>query len=184
MASIHKLLADAQAAFAMLEPAETPSGMVVRPQQQEALHRLARLQLLLAIEARNLAEALVGRGLTWEQIAKLAGLESAGEAQGRWSPKQAAEVSRQSRARRNSETTKKPGARTAKKTRPGFKPADLPGVSVPDAARILGVSTSTIYARVARGELDVVEISKIHTEGAWVRVTDEHVLRRASTLDT
>ncbi len=81
----------------------------------------------------------------WDAIADAAGL-SASAAKWRWQGTDAEIAARHEQGRKRSE-------------RPSSVPTDLPGLSVADAARQLGVSAQAIYLRVSRGQLraEIVE---------------------------
>ncbi len=78
-------------------------------------------------------------GIGWSEIAKAAGLAPSA-ARWRWSGTDAEIAARHAAGRKRSE-------------RPSSKPADLPGLSVSEAAKQLGVTAQAIYLRVSRGQL-------------------------------
>ena len=78
-------------------------------------------------------------GAEWEQIAAASGLKAAA-AKWRWQGTDAEIASRHEAGRKRS-------------ARPSSVPTDLPGLSVAEAARRLGVSAQAIYLRVSRGTL-------------------------------
>ena len=108
------------------------------------LDRLAALRaLVMAVDADPAAlgavrDALeVGTG--WAEIAESAQLSPAAS-RWRWQGNDAEIAARHAAGRKRSE-------------RPSSKPGDLPGLSVADAARQLGVTAQAIYLRVSRGHL-------------------------------
>ncbi len=110
----------------------------------EPLERLAGLRGLVseleqdeAVRA-SVREALAA-GSTWEQIASAAGLKPAA-AKWRWQGSDDEIFERHESGRK----------RTA---RPSSVPTDLPGMSVADAAKKLGVSAQAVYLRLTRGTL-------------------------------
>lgn len=108
------------------------------------LDRLAALRaLVMAVDADPAAlgavrDALeVGAG--WAEIAESAQLSPAAS-RWRWQGNDGEIAARHAAGRKRSE-------------RPSSKPGDLPGLSVADAARQLGVTAQAIYLRVSRGHL-------------------------------
>ncbi len=99
----------------------------------------AAARALAAVEDEYAATLLAANrdGLTWEEVARAAGLRTANQARAR--AERAMGVTEVSPSRRRA------GARNA--------PVELPGVSVAEAARRLGVARSTVYDRIDRGEL-------------------------------
>ena len=162
MARIHHDLARIQAAFTQLEPVGNRTPLVMKHNQVDALLLVLELQILFRREAGELVSALVDRRMSWDRDAEIVGLPSGEDARRRWDPTFVIESKKRDRSIRKKSV--------ARKTRPSFKPAYLPGLSVPQAAQALGVSTSTVYARIARGELETIEIPKTHTKGVWLRV--------------
>jgi transposase-like protein len=122
-----------------LDAAERDGPSVPAP-----LERLAALRVLVAaVDAdpaalRAVRDALDG-GAGWSEIAKAAGLAPSA-ARWRWSGDDAEIAARHEAGRRRSE-------------RPSSKPAGLPGLSVSEAARQLGVTAQAVYLRVSRGQL-------------------------------
>jgi transposase-like protein len=108
---------------------------------------LSRLEALRALVATVDADPAALRavrdalddGSGWSEIAKAAGLAPSA-ARWRWSGTDAEIASRHAAGRKRSE-------------RPSTKPADLPGLSVSDAAKQLGVTVQAIYLRVSRGQM-------------------------------
>ncbi len=81
-----------------------------------------------------------GDGETWEAIASAAGL-AVSAAKWRWQGTDDEIVARHEAGRRRS-------------ARPSSVPTDLPGLSVAEAARRLGVTPQAVYLRVTRGSLE------------------------------
>ena len=108
------------------------------------LERLAALRALVAaIDAdpaalRAVRDALDG-GAGWSEVATAAGL-AVSAARWRWSGDDAEIAARHEAGRKRSE-------------RPSAKPVDLPGLSVSEAAKQLGVTVQAVYLRVSRGQL-------------------------------
>ncbi|GAA1503483.1 hypothetical protein BJ978_003176 [Agromyces terreus] len=130
------LSGDSAAALAALAALETGDGV-------PPLDRLRGIRsLLTALEtdpamlaaARDALEA----GSSWEQIADAAGL-SPSAAKYRWAGADDEIAERQEASRRR------------KRERPSSVPTDLPGESVAEAAKRLGVTPQAIYQRVTRG---------------------------------
>ncbi|WP_022894180.1 hypothetical protein [Agromyces subbeticus] len=109
------------------------------------LERLRGIRsLIAALEAdpamlSAVREAL-GDGRTWDEIADAAGL-SPSAAKYRWAGDDAEIADRHEASRKR------------KRERPSSVPTDLPGLSVADAAKQLGVTPQAIYQRVTRGLL-------------------------------
>ena len=80
-------------------------------------------------------------GATWDEVAEAAGL-SPSAAKYRWAGDDDTIADRQEASRRR------------KRERPSSAPADLPGLSVSEAAKRLGVTPQAIYQRVNRGLLE------------------------------
>ncbi|HWM33289.1 MAG TPA: hypothetical protein VNR36_03510 [Pseudolysinimonas sp.] len=111
---------------------------------QRPLDRLAALQgLLRALEADPAALEAVREALeageTWADIARSAGFGVAA-AKWRWQGTDAEIAARHEAGRKRS-------------ARPSSKPADLPGLSVTQAAERLGISVQGVYQRITRGQL-------------------------------
>lgn len=138
---------DAASALAALAALE--SGDPAAP----PLDRLRGIRSLVAAletdpaSLRAVREALDG-GATWDEVADAAGL-SPSAAKYRWSGDDDAIATRQESSRRR------------KRDRPSSVPADLPGLSVSEAAKRLGVTPQAIYQRVTRGLLraETVELA-------------------------
>ena len=116
----------------------------------EPLDRLKALRLLVvALERdpavlRNVRAALDG-GASWEEIADAAGLGLAA-AKWRWKGTDEEIAARLAAGRKRS-------------ARPSSVPTGLPGVSVADAARTLGVTAQAVYLRIARGTLEATTVT-------------------------
>lgn len=82
--------------------------------------------------------AAVASGASWDDVAEAAGL-SASAAKYRWAGDDSAIAERHEASRRR------------KRERPSSVPTDLPGESVSEAAKRLGVTPQAIYQRVSRG---------------------------------
>jgi len=107
------------------------------------LRGIRRLIVALESDAATLVavrEAL-GAGADWPTIAEASGL-SESAAKYRWAGDDAAIAERQDASRRR------------KRDRPSSRPTDLPGLSVAEAAKQLGVTPQAIYQRVTRGQLE------------------------------
>ena len=101
--------------------------------------------LVIALEADPASLAAVREavdaGATWDDVAEAAGL-SPSAAKYRWSGDDEAIAARHEASRKR------------KRERPSSVPTDLPGLSVSEAARQLGVTPQAIYQRVNRGLLE------------------------------
>jgi hypothetical protein len=120
------------AALAALESASAP------------LERLAAVQnLIRALEADPASLTAVREardaGAGWDDVARAAGLGTAA-AKWRWQGTDAEIAARHEAGRKRS-------------ARPSSRPADLPGLSVAEAADRLGISVQGVYQRITRGQL-------------------------------
>lgn len=109
-----------------------------------SLERLTALrETASALEAEPsllaVARAALHAGATWTAVAEAARLSPAA-ARWRWQGSDAEIAARFEAGRKRSE-------------RPSTKPSDLPGLSVAEAARQLGVTAQAIYLRISRGQL-------------------------------
>jgi len=110
----------------------------------DALTRVSDIRMLtVALEAEPsmliaVREALAG-GATWTSIAEAAGLGTAA-AKWRWQGTDDEIAARHEAGRKRS-------------ARPSTVPTDLPGKSVSEMAKELGVSAQAIYLRITRGSL-------------------------------
>jgi len=110
------------------------------------LERLRGIRsLVAALDADPAALAAVreaiAAGATWEDVAEASAL-SPSAAKYRWAGDDDTIADRQEASRRR------------KRERPSSAPADLPGLSVSEAAKRLGVTPQAIYQRVNRGLLE------------------------------
>ncbi|MGI9822390.1 hypothetical protein [Agromyces sp. Marseille-Q5079] len=130
---------DSAAALAALAALE--AGDDVAP--LDRLRGIRSLVAALESEPATLVAArdALGAGATWEEIADAAGL-SPSAAKYRWAGEDTEIHERQEASRRR------------KRERPSSVPTDLPGESVSEAARRLGVTPQAIYQRVTRGLLE------------------------------
>ncbi|MEO8261015.1 MAG: hypothetical protein ABI566_00485 [Pseudolysinimonas sp.] len=108
------------------------------------LDRLAGIRnLIAALESEPATLASVREaqdaGANWDEIAASAGLTAAA-AKWRWQGSDAEIAARHEAGRKRS-------------ARPSSKPADLPGMSVAEAATQLEISVQGVYQRIARGQL-------------------------------
>jgi hypothetical protein len=78
-------------------------------------------------------------GAGWDDVARAAGLGTAA-AKWRWQGTDAEIAARHEAGRKRS-------------ARPSSRPADLPGLSVAEAADRLGISVQGVYQRITRGQL-------------------------------
>ena len=132
----------AESAAALARLVELQAG----PAEAAPLERLRGIRsLVTALEADPAALAAVraalDAGTTWDEVADAAGL-SPSAAKYRWAGDDDAIAERQEASRRR------------KKDRPSSVPTDLPGESVAEAAKRLGVTAQAIYQRVNRGQLE------------------------------
>ena len=110
----------------------------------DSLSRLAALRALVAAVDADPAALRAVRdaldcGAGWSEVAKAAGL-AVSAARWRWSGDDAEIAARHEAGRKRSE-------------RPSARPAELPGLSVSEAAKQLGVTVQAVYLRVSRGQL-------------------------------
>jgi hypothetical protein len=110
----------------------------------DPLERLRAIRSLIAAleqdpAALDAVRDALAAGAEWEQIAEASGLKPAA-AKWRWQGSDAEIASRHEAGRKRS-------------ARPSSVPTDLPGLSVAEAARRLGVSAQAIYLRISRGTL-------------------------------
>jgi hypothetical protein len=112
------------------------------PDPLERLNGIRALTAALEGEVATLQavrEALAA-GVSWEDIAAAALLKPAA-AKWRWQGSDAEIAARHEAGRKRS-------------ARPSSVPTDLPGHSVADAARRLGVSPQAVYLQISRGKLE------------------------------
>ncbi|MBK4346916.1 hypothetical protein [Lacisediminihabitans changchengi] len=131
---------------------ESEAALAALVDAEEPLHRLAAIRT--AIAALEADPATLGAvrdaradGADWPAIADAAGLGTAA-AKWRWQGTDAEIASRVEAGRKRS-------------ARPSSVPTDLPGMSVAEAARSLGVTAQAVYLRVSRGQLraETVELA-------------------------
>ena len=108
------------------------------------LERLAAIRALqTALDADPAAlravRAALDHGASWSDIAEAAQLSPAAS-RWRWQGDDVEIAARHEAGRKRSE-------------RPSSKPTDLPGLSVTEAAKELGVTAQAVYLRVSRGQL-------------------------------
>jgi len=89
--------------------------------------------------ALRAVRAALETGASWSDVAQAAQLSPAAS-RWRWQGDDAEIAARHEAGRKRSE-------------RPSSKPTDLPGLSVAEAAKQLGVTAQAIYLRVSRGQL-------------------------------
>ncbi len=107
----------------------------------ERLRAIRRLLIELETDAATLnsVRGALADGATWVQIADAARLKPAA-AKWRWNGTDEEIAARQDAGRKRS-------------ARPSSVPTDLPGLSVSEAAKHLGVTPQAIYLQVSRGKL-------------------------------
>lgn len=110
------------------------------------LERLRGMRELIAALERDPAQLTAVRealaaGIGWAEVADASGL-TPGAARQRWAGDDDDIAKRQESSRRR------------KRERPSSRPAELPGLSVAEAAARFGVSAQAIYLRVGRGQLE------------------------------
>lgn len=120
--------------------------------QPDALSRLRDIRSLIAELEKDPATLSAVReataaGASWESVASAAGLKPAA-AKWRWQGSDEDIAERHEAGRKRA-------------ARPSSVPTDLPGLSVSEAARSLGVTAQAIYLRVSRGSLraETVELA-------------------------
>ncbi len=101
--------------------------------------RAASAELDADPAALRAVRAALEAGASWSDVAQAAQLSPAAS-RWRWQGDDAEIAARHEAGRKRSE-------------RPSSKPADLPGLSVAEAAKQLGVTAQAIYLRVSRGQL-------------------------------
>ncbi|WP_204742211.1 hypothetical protein [Glaciihabitans arcticus] len=111
---------------------------------RDPLDRLRGIRSLIAALEADAASltavrAALDGGATWDHVASAANL-SATAAKWRWQGSDAEIAARLDAGRKRA-------------ARPSSKPTDLPGLSVAEAAKQLGVSVQAVYLRVSRGTL-------------------------------
>jgi hypothetical protein len=126
-----------------LDPS-TQDAMSAAQNATDPLERLAGIRNLIAALDSDPASLTAVReaqdaGAGWDEIGSAAGL-GATAAKWRWQGSDAEIAARHEAGRKRS-------------ARPSSKPADLPGMSVSEAAKHLEISVQGVYQRVARGLL-------------------------------
>jgi transposase-like protein len=109
----------------------------------DRLRGIRSLAVALEVEPATLraVRAALDAGATWDEVADAAGL-SPSAAKYRWAGDDDDIAERQEASRKR------------KRERPSSSPTDLPGLSVSEAAKRLGVTPQAIYQRVTRGQLE------------------------------
>jgi len=117
------------------------AGMDAATPPLERVAAIRALQSALDAEPAALAavRAALDVGASWSDVAEAAQLSPAAS-RWRWQGDDAEIAARHEAGRKRSE-------------RPSSKPTDLPGLSVAEAAKQLGVTAQAIYLRVSRGQL-------------------------------
>ncbi|MFP7834852.1 hypothetical protein [Marisediminicola sp. LYQ134] len=121
-----------------------PADAAEPPSAHAALARVRDIRTLAAaLESEPAVIASVRdaleQGATWDDVAAAATLRVAA-AKWRWQGTDADIAERHAAGRKRA-------------ARPSSKPSDLPGHSVADAARLLGVTAQAVYLRITRGTL-------------------------------
>ena len=109
------------------------------PLAQVAAIRAVLAELDADPAALAAVRAALDHGASWSDVAQAAQLSPAAS-RWRWQGSDDEIAARHEAGRKRSE-------------RPSSKPTDLPGLSVADAAKQLGVTAQAIYLRVSRGQL-------------------------------
>ena len=133
----------ARAALVRLAEADRANAV---PEPLDRLHGIRSLIETLEQDPATLQavrDALTA-GVGWDEIAAASGLKPAA-AKWRWQGSDAEIAARHEAGRKRS-------------ARPSSVPTDLPGLSVADAARQLGVSPQAIYLRISRGTLEATTV--------------------------
>jgi transposase-like protein len=141
------LLGESAGAHARLAELESAASGDADATPLERLRGIRALAAALEADPAALVavrEALDG-GATWDDVAEAAGL-STSAAKYRWAGDDDTIAQRQEASRRR------------KRDRPSTAPTDLPGLSVSDAAKRLGVTPQAIYQRVNRGLLEATTV--------------------------
>ena len=135
--------------FLSAETARALARLTQLEAERRAVDPLDRLRgiraLVTALEADSAAlvaaREAIEAGASWDDVADAAGL-SGSAAKYRWAGDDATIAERQEASRKR------------KRERPSSVPGDLPGESVAEAAKRLGVTAQAIYQRVNRGQLE------------------------------
>jgi len=117
------------------------AGMDAATPPLERVAAIRALQSALDADpaALDAVRAALDAGASWSDVAQAAQLSPAAS-RWRWQGDDAEIAARHEAGRKRSE-------------RPSSKPTDLPGLSVAEAAKQLGVTAQAIYLRVSRGQL-------------------------------
>ncbi len=112
----------------------------------ERLRAVRAVVVSLEADGASLAAVREARegGASWEQIAEAAGLRPAA-AKWRWQGTDGEIAARNEAGRKRA-------------ARPSSVPTDLPGHSVAEAAKRLGVTAQAVYLRVSRGQLEATTV--------------------------
>ena len=129
---------------------ESEHALVLLSQATEPLDRLHALRLLAVAIDRDPAilcnvRAALDAGVGWERIASAAALGLAA-AKWRWQGTDEQIAARLVAGRKRS-------------ARPSSIPTGLPGQSVVEAARTLGVTAQAVYLRISRGTLEATTVT-------------------------
>lgn len=132
------LTAETVAALECLIAGERGAGV---PEPLERLRAVRQLAAALEAEPAQLSSVreAIESGASWDSIADAAGLKPAA-AKWRWQGTDEEIADRHEAGRKRSE-------------RPSSVPTDLPGLSVAEAAKKLGVTAQAIYLQVSRGTM-------------------------------
>jgi len=127
--------------FLSQETVDAYAELASATQPLDRLRGIRSLVTALEADAASLTavRAAIDAGATWNEVAAAAGLGAAA-AKWRWQGTDDDIETRLEAGRKRS-------------ARPSSKPTDLPGVSVAEAAKRLGVSVQAVYLRITRGTL-------------------------------
>jgi len=127
--------------FLSQESVDAYAELATATQPLDRLRGIRSLVAALEADAASLTavRAALDAGATWDDVAAAAGL-GATAAKWRWQGSDEDIETRLEAGRKRS-------------ARPSSKPTDLPGVSVAEAAKRLGVSVQAVYLRITRGTL-------------------------------
>ena len=119
---------------------------MTRPLPLDLVRGIRELAAALDAEPATVSavrRALAG-GATWDEVAEAASLGLAA-AKWRWQGTDEEIAARHEAGRKRS-------------ARPSSVPTDLPGLSVADAAKRLGVTVQAVYLRISRGQLEATTV--------------------------
>jgi len=127
--------------FLSQETVDAYAELASATQPLDRLRGIRSLVTALEADAASLTavRSAIDAGATWNEVAAAAGLGAAA-AKWRWQGTDDEIETRLEAGRKRS-------------ARPSSKPTDLPGVSVAEAAKRLGVSVQAVYLRITRGTL-------------------------------